>query len=226
MNIVVVGNGRSDVMRGNLIDSFDYVVRMGSCCIDGYEHYVGTKTSMLRSSWDRFFGKKEDGTHEFVSKIIGFTDFLFLEPYFEPFYETMHFGNVYHLYKIFNKPRFLQKRFISIKNERILHEMFIREHLSQKNIFYYNIKDRVSLFCEYNSMYNDRVLHMPSAGLFTIDYIVKTFTDSDIYITGFDGFKTKYYWRSNDEYFDSHSSIKEQLYLKKLLTKGIIKELP
>lgn len=225
MKIIIVGNGYSNKMRGNVIDNFDYVVRMGSCCIEGYEQYVGAKTDMLRSSWDRLFGKKSDGSMGPVNKVINFTDFLFLEPFYDPYYEITLHGNMSHLYKIFNKPRFLQKRFKHVENERILHEKYIQEFLPQKNIYYYSIKDRVSLFCEYNRLHNDKMLHMPSAGLFTIDFIIKTFTNSNIYITGFDGFKTRYYWRSNDEYFDTHSSIKEQLFLKKILASGAIEEL-
>lgn len=225
MKIIVVGNGSCSNKNGKRIDSFDYVVRMGSCCLKGYEEYVGTRTDMLRSSWDRLLRVEKCGKIHFVNKICNYKDFLFLEPHYDPYRETSLHGGLPHLYKIFNKPRFLKKRFKTVINERIMHEQYVHQYLPTKNIFYYSINDRINLFSTYNNLHNDKTLHMPSAGLFTIDYIIKTFTNSEIFITGFDGFKTRYYWRQNDEYFDSHSSIKEQLYIKKLINSGDIKKL-
>lgn len=46
MNVVLVGNGTSvlDKKLGNLIDSFDFVVRFNDFKITGFEEYVGKKT--------------------------------------------------------------------------------------------------------------------------------------------------------------------------------------
>jgi hypothetical protein len=225
MNIVIIGNGSYSNKNGSKIDNFDYVVRMGSCTIKGHEVYIGTKTDMLRSSWDRLLKISTDNNIQFVNKIGNFTDFLFLEPYFEPYFETIIYTYLPHFYKIYDKPRFLQTRFKKVVNERITHEIYVKEYLATKNIFYYDIVDRLSLFHEYNNAYPDNILHMPSAGLFTIDFIVKKFINCNIYVTGFDGFMTRYYWRHNDEYFDSHSSIKERLYFKKLINSGAVKKL-
>jgi len=225
MNIIVIGNGSYSAKNGSKIDNFDYVVRMGSCTLKGHEDYIGTKTDMLRSSWDRLLGISHDGDIQFINKIGNFTDFLFLEPYFEPYFETIAYSYLPHFYKIYNKPRFLQTRFKVIVNERMMHDKFVNDYLATKNIFYYSITDRLSLFYEYNSAYPDGILHMPSAGLFTLNYIIKKFANNNIYVTGFDGFATRYYWRHKDEYFDSHSSIKERLYFKKLINSGIVKTL-
>ena len=46
-SVVVIGNGPSATSweAGELIDSFDFVVRFNNYEIDGYEKYVGTKTT-------------------------------------------------------------------------------------------------------------------------------------------------------------------------------------
>lgn len=51
MSIIIVGNGTSllDSENGNLIDSYDVVLRFNMFEIAGYEKYVGTKTDIWYS---------------------------------------------------------------------------------------------------------------------------------------------------------------------------------
>jgi hypothetical protein len=226
--IIVIGNGSSALINknGKLIDTFDVVVRMGTCVIYGYEEYIGTKTDILRTSWDRLFVEKSNNLH-FTSSV-DCKQYLFLEPLYEPYIESTSCGCQGTLYKIFNKPRFQEfkfKSYITKYNERILHELFIKNFFHNKDILYYNMNRRIKLFMLYNNLFIDNVLHMPSSGLCTLDFVVNTFCDYEIFITGFDGFKTRYYWRHRDEYFDSHSSIKEQLYLKQLIKNKMVRVL-
>ena len=218
--VIIIGNGASALKNknGSIIDTFDVVVRMGTCVIDGYEEYVGTKTDILRTSWDRLFIEQNK---QLVYKCnVEPKAVLFLEPFYEAYNETAVCGGFSTLYKIFNKPRFQEfkfKSYIKKYTERILHDALINNFLYNKEILYYKMNDRIKAFQKYNHSFPDNILHMPSSGLCTVDFIIKEFCDSEIYITGFDGFKTRYYWRKCDEYFDSHSSIKERIFLKSLL---------
>jgi hypothetical protein len=95
-----------------------------------------------------------------------------------------------------------------------------------QNIFFYNKVWRKDFFIKFNSYFPNTKLSVPSKGMYVIDYIVKSFTNSQIYITGFDGFKVENYWRHEGErFFCAHSSLKEQYMLKKMLKESIIHEL-
>lgn len=53
MKAIIVGNAASVLkkLNGDLIDSFDVVVRINKYKISSYEHYVGTKTDVYCSKW-------------------------------------------------------------------------------------------------------------------------------------------------------------------------------
>ena len=53
MKIIVVGNAASLLKEknGNLIDSFDIVIRLNKFVTEGYEEYVGKKTNIYCSKW-------------------------------------------------------------------------------------------------------------------------------------------------------------------------------
>ena len=48
MSVIIVGNGPSilSLKRGNLIDSFETVIRINDYVIEGYEEYTGKKTDI------------------------------------------------------------------------------------------------------------------------------------------------------------------------------------
>ena len=56
MKAIVVGNSSSvlDAKNGNLIDSFDKVIRLGKFVISGYEDYVGTRTDICITRWGKY----------------------------------------------------------------------------------------------------------------------------------------------------------------------------
>lgn len=245
-NVIVIGNGSNLLLNenGKKIDTFDCVVRMGSFRTKGYEKYVGTKIDIYRLAWDRIIiSKNESGPYlrHLVLGDIAFKDcdLLFLEPnYHDAHFEIIKDANLSFGRKIFNKPRFLDMRF-NIPNKNtyvcIFHEFMLEciiKKYNIKNVHYYNLKDRLKLFLEYNKhrTTTDEFLYkngpsMPSGGLFTIDYVAKTMPNSNIYVTGYDCFQTKYYWRKNYEFFDSHDSISEKFLYKKWLKSGRIIEL-
>lgn len=53
MKVIVVGNAASLLKQknGDLIDSFDVVIRLNKYKTDSYESYVGTKTTIYCSKW-------------------------------------------------------------------------------------------------------------------------------------------------------------------------------
>lgn len=53
MNAIVVGNANSllKVKNGNIINTFDKVIRLNKFIIKGYEDYVGDKTDIYCSKW-------------------------------------------------------------------------------------------------------------------------------------------------------------------------------
>jgi hypothetical protein len=231
--IIVVGNG-SDILQhknGCKIDSFECVVRMGSCKINGYEEYVGTKTDLYRSSWDRMFEDSNGVLLPIKNGVIS-KNFLFLEPDNDVFYESITDANNTALKKIFYKQKFAKHRFHELLSckipERLLHDYFIKNIsnlYSTHNIMYMSIKQRIDAFKRLNNVLQFEKAFLPSGGICTLLYVLDTYKDYSVWITGFDGFTTKYYWRSNNVYFNVHSSIHERLFLQQLIKKNIIKVL-
>jgi hypothetical protein len=70
----------------------------------------------------------------------------------------------------------------------------------------------------------DQVLIEPSTGLRTIYKCLKLFTDSDIYITGFDTYETSKYW--DDKYpIWCMDIIKEKVLLAKLVAQKLVTDI-
>ena len=130
---------------------------------------------------------------------------------------------------ISDKKKFIEHRFYELLShkipERILHDYFIKnidDFYKAKKIVYMSIKQRVDIFKELNNVLQFKTAFLPSGGLCTLMYVIDTFRDYSIWITGFDSFRTKYYWRSVDEGFKVHSSLHEALFLKQLVRRNII----
>jgi hypothetical protein len=231
--VIIVGNGEGVLQKknGHIIDSFDYVVRMGDCKIKGYEEYTGTRTDMLRVVWKRHFFISESNNITFYdTETSGFKDILFTEiKDCDNFYEitTTPIDTFFNHLKddIFaGSVTSLQKHFIYKKRKsRILHDMcldiFLKYHPQVENIFFYEKKQR---YCLAKQFCNNKKI-IPSNGIITIDYIINTMHNCDIYITGFDGFATGYYWKNTETFFCRHNSAYEQLFIKNLIKSGRIK---
>ena len=60
-DVVVIGNSPTALLHefGELIDSFDKVIRVNKCVTEGYEKFIGTKTSIWSTTtnkrWEGFF---------------------------------------------------------------------------------------------------------------------------------------------------------------------------
>lgn len=234
-NVLIIGNGSNTMLHenGHKIDTFDYVVRMGSFKIKGYEKYIGTKTDLYRLAWDRIFIQKNKKIM-FGDIIFNNCDLLFIEPdCLSSYYETIPAANMFFCRKIFNKDRFMKERFYPILDTgispQILHDFLIewlKAKKNIKNVYYYDLKDRLNLFIQYNTnVTQTNNLFLPSGGLCTIDYIIKNMPNNNIFVTGFDNFKTNYYWRTENLFFNTHNSLQEMRTYKKWIKTGQLQEL-
>lgn len=230
-NIIIVGNASTVLLKenGQKIDAFDYIVRMGDMPrIKGYEKYVGTRTDMLRVKWFNMF-KAEQGVDDLSKGLprdnneIIFNDILFsfqdCDEYCEVSPAVQRYYNIS-----------LNRSFLYPIGNRIIHDYCCYIHeLYKKNIFYFNTSDFESL--QYHFLKETDVdLHEkwiePSGGLCVLWYFIQHYRASNIYITGFDGFRTHHYWKPDvDINFHSHNGALEQIFLKKLIKKGVVYEL-
>jgi hypothetical protein len=222
--IIIIGGGGSLLQKknGHKIDTFDYVVRMGDCKIKGYEEYVGTKTDMFRVAWKNHFCYYKNTVNFIDTELQEFSDVLLTEARdCDNFYEILTVVNrrshcAPYLYKDISSGAVVSYDRTTSKS-RILFERcmfwFLQSHPHVKSIYYYDMHMRTRLLASLQQL---RYGVLPSHGLYTIDYIINTFVNDDIYITGFDGFRYDYYWRSHVNFHNNHCGITEQLYLKKL----------
>jgi hypothetical protein len=251
-NIIVVGNGLSllESKRGSEIDSFDIVVRMGSYCLDGYEEYVGTKTDIFCTIANMFCKSSRDESALFAldpgMTSFNFKKILFLEYDNDDYYELTAHDNFWgsesipvqpaaagalYFEKLYSADRFKSTFKDCVLNDRIVLDYFI-EHLRHVNndvvIEFYSRLWRSGLFTDFNNIFPQMKIAVPSKGMYALDYILRTFKNSSVYVCGFDGFKTTNYWRPPGQStytFRCHQPAKELYMYKKLLREGIIHEL-
>ncbi len=231
-NTILVGNAGSLLHKqnGKKIDSFDFVVRMGSCKVRGYEEYVGHKTDLYRISWDRLLHNiRRTDIFRPIDIFFKFNSFLFLEQNSDIFTETSCLSNHSRCSKLFKKPFFTEISFNSKlflrKNERITHEQCLSFFVNKYNVTrveYMDIQQRIKAFTELNTPLHSDKLVIPSSGILTLFHIMHTRPNDNIYITGYDSFQTRYYWRDIETYFDGHSAYREKMLIKKLIKSGRI----
>jgi hypothetical protein len=93
-------------------------------------------------------------------------------------------------------------------------------HPYVKNVFYCNVNGHVELT---KAICKDNTKIKPTNGILTLDFIINKFPREEIYVTGYDGLKTKHYFIDKETYAKCHNSINELIYLKQLARKGKIK---
>lgn len=248
MKVIIVGNSDNvtQTKNGHAIDAFDYVVRFGECTTTGYEEYVGTKTDLLCTILNYFLSiyyYKEQ--FEFKPRLFvnNCKHILFLEHECDIYEELTQHGDSWGVgsihptstpsgnryFKFFYADKF-QNYFTAKKySERMISDLLIeslRKEYNVETVSFYSKTDRVKTFQAYNKQLAHNKIYMPSKGMYILDYVVNKFPDSEIYVTGFDGMKTKNYWRKNNTpFWASHSSAHEMLMYKKLLRADKIREL-
>ena len=246
--VIIIGNSSNLLQynNGHTIDSFDYVVRFGECTTTGYEKHVGTKTDLLCTIANYFLSihyyedKIEFWPRLFVQNC---KSILFLEHECDSYREftpqgdswgvnfihptSTPAGNRY--FKFLYSEKF-QKFFTTKKySERLVFEYMaeaLHTEYGVEKIMFYDKADRIKTFLQYNKQLAHNNIYMPSKGMYVLDYIINNFPNAEIFVTGFDGIKTKNYWRKkNTRLWASHSGTHEMIMYKKLLRAGKIREL-
>jgi hypothetical protein len=228
--VLIVGNSCSllEKENGNKIDNYDYVVRMGDFPrITGYEKYVGTKTDMFRIKWFNFF-KVEHGIYDDdfgdARTVCDFTfkDILCISHDPDCFHEIAHPFQRY-------ADVSLNRSFYFPIGDRYLHDgakQFF--NLDDKQWYFFNSTDMQGLVMAlYKCIVKNTIKYTngiePSGGLCTLWYFLTNFSNDNITITGFDGWRTNHYWKRDvNTFFASHNGMYENLFIKILLKKGII----
>lgn len=227
MKIAIVGNGGSVLKNknGEFIDSCDYVVRIKNFKIDGYEQHVGTKTNIFSSKWFSWFDRDtyEPIKFPFLSDIR-----LYLFMFFDPnqIFDSITYSEGSYVYE-YNE--------LQLKNEyphrngsvSVHNNELKRRGIPETKALYMTpeeIYDLYKLIINTKDFYRKDVsfksIIEPTVGIRTISKIIKLFPNEEIYITGFDGFETSWYWNPSHKVNNSHFYLRERIYLKYLINNG------
>jgi len=234
--LIVIGNGKSATAKknGNIIDKFDYIVRMNNCKIGGYEEYVGTRTDLYRAPWDRIIKHNDDNKLIYNEDLLIRTkNFLFIEPDYDTHVEVVNENvNIMRFLKMCNKSKFATHRFHDLLSSgvpvRLLHDLLVNTLYKQYgvvNIYHMTSKQRAYVYKTLNNIISSehfsKRMFTPSSGLLTLMYIIDKFSELyEIWVTGFDAFATSHYWNNwvaDESFFAVHSKVHERLVLKSLI---------
>jgi hypothetical protein len=220
MKICIVGNGASALSKhnGNFIDSCEYVVRIKNFKTKGFENFVGTKTNIFSSKWFCWFDRitNDPLKFEFLKDV---KTLLFMFPD-ERTEETKPDRNEYvNLYQKLQLKNELPYPLSGWSDHEALLEKF---DLKNKQILYFSTENVKELCCDILKIdkinyliakKNRQTLIEPTCGIRTIFKILKQFPTSEIFLTGFDGFKTSWYWDPDHKINISHHYLPERMYL-------------
>ncbi len=183
-SVCIIGNGPSAAKESNgqFIDRCDVVIRMGNYVIDGYEDCVGSKTDVYVSRW-----KKLERNFDRVRKI----DIWLAYPS-PPHDWCSHYPGVASTHR-------------NSRAVKDLNVTYIPEdvQLAYKDIYYpYNglLATSSDRRCNFN---------IPDTGTVAIDMACYIFTNSKIYVTGFDGYflDTGYYFNRQRQLYKDYVNV-------------------
>jgi hypothetical protein len=226
MKIAIIGNGSTALNKknGNFIDSCDVVVRIKNFRLKGFEKNVGSKIDWFASKWFSWYDRQtfEPLNLEFISYI---KNLLFM------FFEEGTYDNRTLL--AYNEYVSLYAQ-LQLKNEFPFMDGSWDKHLSNLNFFKIENKP-IHYFTPYeiNQLANEELkmtkriykgtsdkgkyIIEPTVGIRTIYKILKIYPKDEIFISGFDGFMSSWYWDPKHEINLSHNYLTERIYLKKLI---------
>lgn len=225
--IVGCGGGVLTSKKRDFIDSSDLVIRVNNFKIKGYEDFVGTKTDIY-SCAPKFINSIDKSEEDRIKDcVVRYEEELVKHPELES-YKDLYV-------KIYNHPKVdsnsMKEILLSylpsneiIKVEKALHpqDKFPFERL----LFSSKLK-----ICNFSSPFNH------TTGFRTILYCIKTYTDHEIFVTGFDFFLSSgWYWDTGSPWVKQHtiqvgnSNPDQSFYieserLKQLINKGSVKEI-
>lgn len=229
MKICVVGNGVGAIARqnGSFIDSCDVVVRIKNFELKGFEEFVGSKTDVFSSKWFSWFDRNtnEPLCFDFLDSV---KTLMFMFPN-EENSSKFHVKEYVNLYKNLQLTNELPAPLCTWSDHKSL---LIKFNLIDKHIIYFSDKDIEELCCDILKI--DKIDYVianrqqpaiiePTCGIRTIFKIIKEYPNDEIFLTGFDGFVTSWYWNPQHKINPSHHYLTERMYLNYLKkTKQVI----
>ena len=221
MKICIVGNGVTAIKNknGKFIDSCDEVVRIKNFQTDGFEDYVGTKTTIFASKWFAWFDRM---IHDKPLKFNFLNDvhtLMFMFPNEEIKEEIPNVSEYTTLYKQLQ----LKNELIIGNNDWAAHLQCLRDfNVNHKNIIYFSLKDVEELCINKLKIHNkdyirtkNRIIE-PTCGTRTVFKILQIYPDAEIFLTGFDCFQSGWYWDYTHIINRGHFYIDELLFFTHL----------
>jgi hypothetical protein len=230
MKICIVGNGAGALNKanGNFIDSCECVIRIKNFQIEGYEKYVGTKIDGFSSKWFSWFDRntKTPLTFSFLKNV---NTLFFMFPNEEKIQTTINKNAYVQLYSNLQLKNELPFPMSSWTEHKLLLTKF---NLMKKSIVYFDQTDIQELCCDILKLNKvDFIVSNkprlaiiePTCGIRTVFKVLQMYPNEEIFLTGFDGFETSWYWSPSHKINLSHHYLTERMYLKYLKkTKQVI----
>lgn len=212
MKAIVVGSAASLLKKkaGNIIDTFDYVIRPVTCLLaSGYEEYTGQKTDMF---WV---------TYQYLIRIS-----LIKSPA-----DLLCVFNSNDEYKEF----YVHCKTVPCKfiENKLYYDRFLEIHKKTiKNVSYFSC----NTMCQVNAELGFRHPHTKyqenkqrvsgTSGINVLHYVVNFMNFDSVFTTGFDFYQSGFYWDSNVNNVSKRPfPYKEMMYYNKLLKEKKIYEL-
>lgn len=226
MKIAIIGNGSTAIKNenGKFIDNCDLVLRIKNFQLNGYEKWVGSKTDWYASKWFCWFDRV---TFEPLPMLFTKNIKTFMFMFFDPLTTYQNFNSNYvNLYSNLQ----LKNEFPLSNGNMEIHKRYIEYYgLNDKNIIYMEPTDIEELavrelrLSEKNYDKKGNKLVEPTVGIRSIYKMLKLYPNAEIFISGFDGFVTSWYWDVNHKINQHHNYLTERLFLNKIIkTKRVI----
>lgn len=208
--IVIVGNGSSSLngKNGSFINESEIVIRIKSFVLEGFEEWVGSRTTIWNTKWFSFLDSN------YKQKVNIWLPFI--NPNLNIHNTQLKTVNDYMFRKNFSDKSFnidlhnklmleVGKDFVELLTLSELEDSLKELNIDSKLIY---TKGGVSVF-------------HPTTYFYSIFLSLRRFKNYEIYITGFDGFTQGYYWDVGNikkhKKAWPHSYEIEKLYIKKLI---------
>lgn len=182
--VVIVGNGGSSLTKknGTFIDESEIIIRLKNFVLEGYEEYVGTKTTIWCTKWFSFL--ESNYQHLNVEMWLPFIDpnkpiqcsklnkinkYLFCTNFHDNSYNvTLH------------NSLCVNKNVVTLSTEEL-----------QESLLQLNITDKLVY------INNKLTIIQPTTFFNSVFLAAKRFPDHEIYLTGCDQFSQGLYWNLN-----------------------------
>jgi hypothetical protein len=225
MKVVIVGNGENVLEHeyGKLIDSFDVVIRMGQYVIKGFEKHVGKKTDVYSAKWFAWWDKTNQWKTPRKMNLDHMSEIWF--QFYDPHTEVKNVSQL----TPFEQAYLDFWLHTSFKNSNLMknmslaeHHQLLREfHIHEKILIHYSHENLLEMIRLLNFEKNNVFTHSsggliePTTGIKTIQMAMERFPDAEIYVIGYDGFMTGWYWNPDTVPNPKHDYLNEKILLRK-----------